>query len=204
MASRTAASCVLLLVSVLYISAVLVTAANKPTAAAAASDASFIKTSCTSTTYPEICVRSLSAYASNIKQSPRQLALTALSVSQTRAESCMSFVIKLGKFKNLKPRERKAIKDCLDEVSDTVDRLSKSVQELKQSGQSKGPDFEWHMSNVETWASAALTDENTCSDGFAGKAFDGKVKASVRAQIVSVAQYISNALSLVNQYAEKH
>ncbi|TXG70728.1 hypothetical protein EZV62_005663 [Acer yangbiense] len=203
MASRTASSYVLLLVSVLYISAVLVTAANKPTAAAV-SDASFIKTSCTSTTYPAICVRSLSAYASNIKQSSRQLALTALSVSQTRAESCKSFVTKLGKFKNLKSRERKAIKDCLDEVSDTVDRLSKSVQELKQSGQSKGSDFEWHMSNVETWVSAALTDENTCSDGFAGKTFDGKVKASVRAQIVSVAQYISNALSLVNQYAEKH
>ena len=115
-----------------------------------------------------------------------------------------SFVTKLAKFKNLKSSERKAIKDCLDEVSDTVDRLSKSVQELKQSGQSKGSDFEWHMSNVETWVSAALTDENTCSDGFAGKTFDGKVKASVRAQIVSVAQYISNALSLVNQYAEKH
>ncbi|KAK4839490.1 hypothetical protein QYF36_022338 [Acer negundo] len=203
MASRTASSYVLLLVSVFYISAVLVTAANKPTTAAA-SDSSFIKTSCTSTTYPAVCVRSLSAYASNIKQSPRQLALTALSVSQTRAESCKSFVVKLGKFKNLKSRERKAIKDCLDEVSDTVDRLSKSVKELKQSGQSKGPDFEWHMSNVETWVSAALTDENTCSDGFAGKTFDGKVKASVRAQIVSVAQYISNALSLVNQYAEKH
>ncbi|KAK3220960.1 hypothetical protein Dsin_014930 [Dipteronia sinensis] len=190
MALRTASSYVLLLVSVLYISAVLVTAANKPSTATA-SDASFIKNSCTSTTYPAICVRSLSAYASNIKQSPRQLALTALSVSQTRAESCKSFVVKVGKFKNLKSRERKAIKDCLDE-------------ELKQSGQSKGPDFEWHMSNIETWVSAALTDENTCSDGFAGKAFDGKVKASVRAQIVSVAQYISNALSLVNQYAEKH
>ncbi|KAK3188796.1 hypothetical protein Dsin_028357 [Dipteronia sinensis] len=150
MASRTVSSYVLLLVSVLYISAVLVIAANK-LAAAAASDANFIKTSCPSTTYPAI-------YA-DLSHSLRK---------QHKAQS-------------------PPIKDSLDEVNDTVDRLSKSVQELKESGQSKGPDFEWHMSNVETWVSAALTDENTCSDGFAGTAFDGKVMASVRAQIVSVA-----------------
>ncbi|KAL5744354.1 hypothetical protein ACOSP7_027217 [Xanthoceras sorbifolium] len=196
------ASCVLLLVSLsLFISA---TTTAKPTTTRSTSDINFVKTSCRSTTYPAICVQSLSGYASAIQQSPREMALTALSVSQARAESCKSFVTKLSKFKNLKSREQKAIHDCLDEVNDTVDRISKSVQELKQSGGSKGQDFEWHMSNVETWVSAALTDENTCSDGFAGKAFDGKVKTSVRAQIVSVAQYISNALCLVNQYASKH
>ena len=106
--------------------------------------------------------------------------------------------------KGLKSREYEAVKDCLEEMGDTVDRLSKSIHELKHIGQAKGQDFLWHMSNVETWVSAALTDENTCLDGFSGKALDGKVKASIKAQVVNVAQVTSNALALVNSYASKH
>lgn len=68
----------------------------------------------------------------------------------------------------------------------------------------KGEDFTWHISNVETWVSSALTDESTCSDGFAGNAMNGKIKTSIRARMVNIAQVTSNALSLVNQYAANH
>lgn len=186
----------LLLLSLLYIIS-LVTAAR-------IADTGFIRSSCKSTTYPALCVQSLSAYAASIQQSPRQLAVTALSVSLSRAQSAKSFVTKLRKFRNLKHREYEAIADCLDEMGDTVDRLSKSVQELNHMGRAKGQDFVWHMSNVETWVSAALTDESTCVDGFGGKALEGKVKSSVRAQVVNVAQVTSNALSLINKFSEKH
>ncbi|TKY49861.1 21 kDa protein [Spatholobus suberectus] len=84
-----------------------------------------------------------------------------------------------------------------------VDRLSRSLKELKLC-KAKGEDFAWHISNVETWVSAALTDESTCGDGFAGKALNGKIKASIRARMLNVAQVTSNALSLINQYAAKH
>ncbi|XP_030933155.1 21 kDa protein-like [Quercus lobata] len=167
-------------------------------------DTSFIKSSCSSTTYPAVCVKTLSAYASAIQQSPRQLAHTALSVSLSKCQSTKTFVSKMTKMKGLKSREYEAVKDCLEEMGDTVDRLSKSIHELKHIGQAKGQDFLWHMSNVETWVSAALTDENTCLDGFSGKALDGKVKASIKAQVVNVAQVTSNALALVNSYASKH
>ena len=89
----------------------------------------------------------------------------------------------------------------MEEVGDTVDRLNKSVEELKRVSGSK-KDFQWHISNVETWVSAAMTDENTCSDGFAGSALNGRIKSSVRGRIVDVTRVISNALSLINKYAE--
>lgn len=164
----------------------------------------FIKVSCSSTSFPALCVQSLSAYATEIQQSPRQLAQAALSVSLAKAQSTNTFVSKMAKFKGLKAREYAAIKDCLDEMGDTVDRLSRSFQELKRMGQAKGQDFLWHMSNVQTWVSAALTDENTCVDGFAGRALEGKVKASIKARVVNVAQVTSNALALANRYASKH
>ncbi|KAK4363446.1 hypothetical protein RND71_018687 [Anisodus tanguticus] len=174
------------------------------TAATAAASTSFIKTSCKITTFPDVCVASLSGYAQAIKNNQENLVKTALSVSLDRAESTKEFVTKLLKFKGLKPREYEAIKDCVEETSDSVDRLSKSVSELKDMDRSHGNDFQWHMSNVETWVSAAITDENTCTDGFAGRALNGRIKASIRSRIANLAQVTSNALAFINHYAAKH
>lgn len=131
------------------------------------------------------------------------MALTALSVSVDEAQSTKTFVTKLGKFKNLKKREYGAIKDCLEEIQDAIERLQKSVKEMKDMNKYGGSDLLWHMSNVQTWVSAAETDENTCLDGFSGKAMDGKIKSSIRARILKVTQLTSNALALCNQFAAK-
>lgn len=166
---------------------------------------SFIKSSCKSTTFPDVCVASLSGYAQAIKNNRLQLVKTALSVTLDKAVSTKGFVSKLLKFKGLKHREYEAIKDCVEETSDSIDRLTRSVNELKGMDRSRGKaDFQWHMSNIETWVSAAITDENTCTDGFAGRALNGKVKASIRSHIANLAQVTSNALALINQYAANH
>jgi hypothetical protein len=46
-----------------------------------------------------------------------------------------------------------------------------------------------------------MTDESTCSDGFAGNAMNGNLKRAVRGRIMNIAQLTSNALALVNNYA---
>ncbi|OWM75680.1 21 kDa protein-like [Punica granatum] len=179
------------------------TAATTSTSASASGSAatSFIKSSCTATRFPALCVQSLSSYASSIQQNPRQLAQAALSVSLVRAQAAKDFVAKSTKFRGLKAREFAAIKDCLDEMDDTVDRLSKSMAEMKGMGKSNGQEFLWHVSNVQTWVSAALTDENTCFDGYSSKTLDGRLKASIRVRVLNVAQVTSNALALVNRFA---
>ncbi|CAL0302564.1 unnamed protein product [Lupinus luteus] len=163
----------------------------------------FIKSSCSITTYPSLCVQSLSLYATTIQKDPHQLVQTALSVSFNKTQSTKTFVTKCLKFKGLKAREYAALHDCVEEISDSVDRLSRSIKELKLC-KVKGEDFRWHISNVETWVSSALTDESTCGDGFSGNALNGKIKGSIRARMVNVAQVTSNALSLINHYAENH
>lgn len=168
-----------------------------------ATPSNFIKSSCSTTQYPALCVESLSVYANTIQQDPHQLVQTALSLSLNRTQSTKSFVSKCYKFRGLKAREYAALHDCAEEISDSVDRLTRSLKELVLC-KVKGEDFRWHISNVETWVSSALTDESTCGDGFAGKALDGKIKASIRARMVNVAQVTSNALSLINQYAANH
>ncbi|KAJ8752951.1 hypothetical protein K2173_008686 [Erythroxylum novogranatense] len=188
----------LLLLISLYISSTAKSAATAP------SSLSFVKSSCNATTYPAVCFQSLSPFATLIRRNQRLLVHTALSVSLSRVGNTRRFVHKLTKLSGLKDRERSALRDCVQEVSDSIDSLSQSIKELKKTGSYKGKDFEWRMSNIETWVSAALTDEGTCLDGFDSKALNGRVKTSIKERIVSVAHVTSNALALINKYASTH
>lgn len=164
----------------------------------------FIKASCRVTSYPTLCVECLAGYARAIQQSERKLAQTALTVSLARVRSGAAFVAKLTKVRGIKPREYQAVKDCIETMGDSVDGLSESIQELGHMGRAGGQDFLWHVSNVQTWVSAALTNENTCLDGFSGRFMDGNVKTAIRRRVANVAQVTSNALALVNRFASKH
>ncbi|KAK7309032.1 hypothetical protein RJT34_05454 [Clitoria ternatea] len=164
----------------------------------------FIKSSCRATLYPLLCVQTLLKYSTLIGRSDRQLAITALSVSISRTRSSASFVKKMSKGRGMKPREYRAVQDCVENIGDSVDSLRESVRELGRMGRAVGEDFSWHMSNVQTWVSAALTDDNTCLDGFSGSYMNGNVKTAIKERAVHVAQVTSNALALVNRFASRH
>ena len=114
--------------------------------------------------------------------------------------------LKKGKRVQISHRELEAVKDCIDTMGDSVDQLSRSITELGEMGQhSNGEDFMWHVSNVQTWVSAALTNENTCVDGLnEHPAKGGKVKNAIKMRVNNVAQATSNALALVNHFAAKY
>ncbi|CAI9755365.1 unnamed protein product [Fraxinus pennsylvanica] len=165
----------------------------------------FIKTSCRATLYPALCIQCLSTYASTIRQSELQLAQVALAVSLSRARSASNFISKLAKRRGRKQRGYQATKDCIEIMGDTVYQLNRSIKELgRMRRRFTGQDFAWHVSNVQTWVSAALTNENTCLDGFSGPAMNGNAKAAIRKRVLNVAQVTSNALALVNRFADRH
>ncbi|KAH6761225.1 Plant invertase/pectin methylesterase inhibitor superfamily protein [Perilla frutescens var. frutescens] len=162
----------------------------------------FIKTSCSATTYPTLCYSSLSSHASAIKQNPKLLASAALTVSLKTAVSTSADMVKLSHTAGMTPREVSTMQDCVVELSDTVDQLRNSMAEMKQL--KGGSNFALLINDVQTWVSAALTDEDTCMDGFDGKFMNGGVKTAVRGNIVNVAHLTSNALALINNYASLH
>ncbi|MCD7450490.1 hypothetical protein HAX54_006561 [Datura stramonium] len=166
----------------------------------------FIKISCKTTLYPTICVQSLSAYANTIQLSEQRLARAALSVSLSKAKIASTYISKVTRMRGLKPRELQAAKDCSFTMNDSVYQLNRSIPELGQSGNlaSRRDEFTWHVSNVQTWISAALTDENACLDMFNNPSMDGKIKDSIRVRVLVASQVTSNALALVYHFAEKH
>ncbi|XP_072975105.1 pectinesterase inhibitor 9-like [Typha angustifolia] len=60
---------------------------------------------------------------------------------------------------------RQAVADCEDCFEEAVGELRDSVEELTRLEEET---FGWQMSNVETWVSAALTNQVTCLDGLEG------------------------------------
>ncbi|CAI9762358.1 unnamed protein product [Fraxinus pennsylvanica] len=173
--------------------------AARPTAGG--TNTEFIRTSCSATTYPKLCYTSLSTYVAAIRQDPKLLAHTALSVTLDTARSTSTMMGKLSHIRGMTRREVGAMKDCVEELRDSVDQLSRSMAEMNEI---KGSNFGMIMSDVQTWVSAALTDEDTCMAGFAGKVMNGNVKTAVRERIVNVAHLTSNALALINSYAALH
>ncbi|CAI9295753.1 unnamed protein product [Lactuca saligna] len=158
----------------------------------------FIRTSCSLTSYPTLCFNSLSTQSGAIQTSPKLLAQTALSVTLDTTRTTTTAMVKLSQVHGMAPREVSAMKDCIELMSDTVYELKRSLEEMSRPG---SKDFRLVMSDIETWVSSALTDEDTCSDGFVN---DPKMKSVVRGKIVNIAHLASNALALINSYASLH
>ncbi|KAI3720810.1 hypothetical protein L2E82_31804 [Cichorium intybus] len=152
----------------------------------------FIKASCETTRYADLCFKTLSPFATTVQTSQMELANVALSVSLKSAKSTAKAVRELLKGRDVSIQDGQAVADCLENMSDSVDEMRKSVAEMKGVD---GPDFEQKMGNVKTWVSAALTDEDTCMDGFEENL--GKMKETIRGYIVNVAELTSNALALI-------
>ncbi|XP_042479456.1 pectinesterase inhibitor 3 [Macadamia integrifolia] len=164
-----------------------------------------VRTSCIHASYPDLCLRTLSTYGGKPK-TPNDLAQAAVNVSLSRARKVSKYLSQVGTSLGggvSNKRQRVAVSDCVEQLSDSVDELRKTLSELRNLRSRNGM-FRWHMSNAETWVSAALTDEDTCLDGFqdvGGSGGNGKmVKSSdVKRKMSNVAKVTSNALYLINR-----
>ncbi|CAN0841997.1 Pectinesterase inhibitor 10 [Linum grandiflorum] len=165
----------------------------------------FIKTSCNSTLYRKLCFRSLSPYSSEIRSDPKLLALKSLNITLKVTQSASKLMKRIARI----PGVTGAAADCVEEVDDAVDALSKSIGELRGAPKGGGPGFCRVIDDVETFVSAAETFDETCIDGFeeaAGMAGgDSKVNRNARKivekRVKKVEKYTSNCLALVDLYA---
>ncbi|TYJ49803.1 hypothetical protein E1A91_A01G160500v1 [Gossypium mustelinum] len=164
----------------------------------------FIRISCSVTLYPDLCFASLYGYANAIQQDPARLARTAIGVSLSRARHMAAFVSNLSREADYgaDPRASSALHDCFSNMDDAVDEIRGSLNEMRRLVNPGSESFRFQMGNIQTWMSAALTDEETCTDGFEDVG-DGPMKTAVCERAANVKKFTSNALALVNSYAEK-
>ncbi|TKY63698.1 21 kDa protein [Spatholobus suberectus] len=169
----------------------------------------YIESSCNGTLYPNLCIRCLARYAKSTINGPQHLAQYTLSMSLSRALHTRGYLLKVAKeLKGVKNNKREylIVQDCVDQITDSVDQLSQAIKELRslnQGGSTINDNMLWHISNVETWVSTALTDASSCVYSFPGHRMSKKV-AAIKVEAMNVAEVTSNALALFLRYASRY
>ncbi|KAG4929528.1 hypothetical protein AAZX31_17G045600 [Glycine max] len=161
-----------------------------------------LRSSCAKARYPTLCFQTLSNF-SNLATKPLDLAQAAIKVSLARTRTLSVYFKTLNATSSrFGKRQRVAVSDCVEQISDSVTQLINTLNELQHL---RAGTFQWQMSNAQTWTSAALTNGDTCLSGFndGGATADGaKIKLEVKRRITDVAMLTSNALYLINRLGD--
>lgn len=92
-------------------------------------------------------------------------------------------------------REQMAIEDCKELLDFSVSELAWSLAEMKEiRAGSQNPHYH---GNLKSWLSAALSNQDTCLEGFEGT--DRHLESFIRGSLTQVTQLISNVLTLYTQ-----
>ncbi|KAI0495563.1 hypothetical protein KFK09_021864 [Dendrobium nobile] len=185
--------------SLLLLIAVLLTAISPSTASATENSSDFIRRSCAVTLYSQLCYNSLKPYESTVRHNPLTLAIAAANVSLAKIKNSSLQAAELRR--SSAGRVSAALRDCVELLGTAAELTKQSAAEIQKLGpaaQSGGPSFAWEVSNAQTWMSAALTNEDTCIDGFSDAGGSAAVLTAFLTKVGRVEQYTSNALALLN------
>ena len=161
----------------------------------------FIKEYCNSTTYPKNCYKYLSPYASVIKTSPLVLTKSSIYIALKQCNKSYYALKSLTKVKGLTHNETQVIKDCYENIGDSLDEVKQSavaVKSLTGGSNTYAEAFDW--SNIKTWMSAAITSYYTCTDEFDELTIRPSLQKKMTVDVLKAENMVSCALSVVNKF----
>ncbi|KAK8692754.1 hypothetical protein V6N13_070361 [Hibiscus sabdariffa] len=151
-----------------------------------------ISKTCGKTRFPNLCVNSLLQFPGSVTASEQDLVHISFNMTLRHFSQAL-YTTSLISSVEMHPRVRSAFDDCVELLEDSVDALSRSLYSVVPSqdgGNNKGGSSQ----DVMTWLSSALTNHDTCTEGFEG--VSGKVKDQVAAKLKDLSELVSNCLSL--------
>ncbi|XP_039031657.1 pectinesterase-like [Hibiscus syriacus] len=166
---------------------------------------SIIKSSCSATLYPQLCFSTISS-ARNAKteiKNPKDVIELSLNLTVSAVQSNYLSIKKLISThrKSLTKREMTALYDCLELEDETLDELFKAEQDLVDY-----PDFKksisQHADDLRSLLSAAMTNQETCLDGFSHDRADKKLRQAILDGQMHVFRMCSNALAMIKNLTD--
>lgn len=156
-----------------------------------------VQKACSVTRYQDLCIHSLASFSSSAKSSPSRWARAAVSVTLGEAKSVAQYLLALQKHSGINGRRsRVALSDCIECFQNAIDELHKSLGVLRSLSRTT---FDTQMGDLNTWLSAALTNGDTCLDGFEGQR--GRQVKLLQNKVLKATHITSNALALANKLA---
>ena len=150
-----------------------------------------IYTACSKSLYPELCISTLVTYP-GVDQLVETKDVVPLTVKATmdRAWQSMALNIVLPD-----ETERAAYEDCVELLHDTIYHLNASLVNMQAMSRKNPLSI---LSDVNTWLSAALTNQDTCLEGFQHLiiAAGGNAKSNITNESKKLSELISNSLAM--------
>jgi pectinesterase inhibitor-like protein len=154
-----------------------------------------IYTACARTLYPELCISTLVTYP-GVHQlvEPKDVVPLTVKATMERARQSMALNIVWQE-----ETERAAYEDCVELLHDTIYHLNASLVNMQAMSRKNPLSI---LSDVNTWLSAALTNQDTCLEGFQHLiiAAGGNVKSNITNEIKQeskkLSELISNSLAM--------
>ncbi|WOG99082.1 hypothetical protein DCAR_0518430 [Daucus carota subsp. sativus] len=156
-----------------------------------------LKNSCSATLYPELCYSTIASVPGMSKKitSQKDVIEQALNITHQVVEQTYSRIKKLSMHKHLTKREKVALSDCLELIDETLDELHETSQELEKYSTKKS--LKQHADDLKTFISSAITNQESCIDGFSHDGADKKVRKELLASEHRVEKMCSNALAMI-------
>ncbi|MFS7942610.1 putative pectinesterase [Helianthus anomalus] len=167
----------------------------------------YLELQCRSALYPDLCVETLLPYVRKIGlPSPQLLTQVSLASCLSKARFTKTYLNMVAKKLNetTNNENNQAVQECLHQINDGVNQITQSFKELQQIGKDGDENFMWHVSNVQTWVSAALTDATTCIDGMLGGGMGRREQAMIKARFLNVKQLASNSLAMFSRFTTRY
>ncbi|XP_031393369.1 probable pectinesterase/pectinesterase inhibitor 34 isoform X1 [Punica granatum] len=148
-----------------------------------------ISQTCGHARYPSLCMESLLEFPGTEAASEQDLVHISFNVTLQRFSKALYFTSAISSLPMV-PRVRSAYQDCLELLDDSVDVLSRSLSAVVGGGGKRLGSTQ----DVMTWLSAAMTNQDTCSEGFAD--VSGTVKEQVTTRLRDLSELVSNCLAI--------
>ncbi|XP_020234417.1 probable pectinesterase/pectinesterase inhibitor 34 [Cajanus cajan] len=147
-----------------------------------------ISRTCSKTRFQTLCVNSLAEFPGSATASEKDLVHISFNVTLQHFSKALYSSAALS-YAAMPPRVRAAYDDCLELLDDAVDALARSLDTVSVGAVGRADD------DVLTWLSAALTNQDTCAEGFADAA-DGPVKEQMAGNLRDLSELVSNCLAI--------
>ncbi|CAL9220806.1 unnamed protein product [Arabidopsis halleri] len=160
-----------------------------------------LRSSCSSTRYPELCISAVANTGGVELTSQKDVIEASLNLTIIAVEHNYFNVKKLiKKRKGLTPREKTALHDCLETIDETLDELHETVEDLHLYPTKKT--LREHAGDLKTLISSAITNQETCLDGFSHDDADKQVRKALLKGQIHVEHMCSNALAMIKNMTD--
>ncbi|KAH1130367.1 hypothetical protein J1N35_001745 [Gossypium stocksii] len=149
---------------------------------------------CDGTLYPELCVSTISVLPDLASKSLPELISITLNQAMYEVRLSSANITDIEKkLKSYKTLEEAAINDCLELFDNTMAELKVVRSGLGPKGSSVSENYH----DLQTFLSAAMTNQQTCLDGFARSS--GNVRSIIKKGLHNISHHVSNSLVMLNK-----